>query len=258
MKFSSFAVGSVWIAVASTSSCFTSVMAFCPATRVVYPHNSGSTVLKMGYLEDLGAKGPEPEVEVDDSREATKMAAENIDRAGPGSWDQYVEFEEFDGGDGQMGVAGDGNKKLESFDMSEMAKSRTMSAKNAFGRTTGYADTLREQGVDTARAQQLENWHNQQEVLNQRKNQRYMTEEFDQVTNEEDNWRNLAKFGVERNQVSVGFIYSNSQGEDRMEYIVTKTQSIYSSFSRTLILMKRLVLLPLLEILKEPLSLLVV
>ena len=101
-----------------------------------------------------------------------------------------------------MGVAGDGNTKLEKFDMSSMAKSKMMSVKNAFGRTTGYADTLIEKGVDTARAQQLENWHNQQEIINQRKSQRFMTEDFDQVDKEDDNWRNLASFGVERTQVS--------------------------------------------------------
>jgi len=72
-------------------------------------------------------------------------------------------YSEFDGGDGQMGVAGDGNSKLENFDMSSMAKSKTMSAKNAWGKSTGYADALIEKGVDNQRAQQLENWMNQQE-----------------------------------------------------------------------------------------------
>ena len=38
------------------------------------------------------------------------MAKEDVDRFGVGDWDSYVEFNEFDGGDGQMGVAGDGNK----------------------------------------------------------------------------------------------------------------------------------------------------
>jgi hypothetical protein len=57
--------------------------------------------------------------------------------------------------------------------------------------------------MDSARAQQLENWHNQQEILQQRKSQRYMTDEFDQTSTEDDNWRNLASFGVERTQVSV-------------------------------------------------------
>jgi hypothetical protein len=198
MKFSAVTIASV-LTVLETSSRFTTTEAFS-ASKYVSKHHT--TSLKMGYLEDLGAKGWEPEVEEDDSREATKLAEDKIDRAGVGSWEGYVEFEEFDGGDGQMGVAGDGNKKLESFDMSSMSKSKMMSAKNAFGRSTGYADTLREKGVDTARAQQLENWHNQQEILQQRKSQRFMTEDFDQVDKGDENWRNLASFGVERNQVS--------------------------------------------------------
>ena len=63
-----------------------------------------------------------------------------------------------------MGVAGDGSgNKLEKFDMSTMAKSRDRSAKNAWGTSTGYADTLIDNGMEAQRAQQLENWKNQQE-----------------------------------------------------------------------------------------------
>jgi hypothetical protein len=108
---------------------------------------------------------------------------------------------EFDGGDGQMGVAGDGNAKLDKFDMTQMAKSKTMSAKNAWGKSTGYADTLIEQGMEAQRAQQLENWKNQQEVLAARKQQKWMSDQFDKITTDDDQW-SLAKFGVERNQVS--------------------------------------------------------
>mmetsp|Transcript_68439 Transcript_68439/g.198463 ORF Transcript_68439/g.198463 Transcript_68439/m.198463 type:complete len:296 (-) Transcript_68439:129-1016(-) len=164
----------------------------------VQPRSAAPTVMK-GYLEDLGAIGPEEEVEEDDSREATQLSKDQVANYGVGSWDSYVEFNEFDGGDGQMGVAGDGNAKLEKFDMSQMAKSKTMSAKNAWGTNTGYADSLRAQGVETSRAQQLENWHNQQEVRERRKQQQFMTDQFDQV-NEDENWRNLASFGIERNQ----------------------------------------------------------
>jgi hypothetical protein len=115
-----------------------------------------------------------------------------------------------------MGVAGDGNKKLEKFDMSEMTNSKSMSAKNAWGKATGYADTLIEQGVDTARAQQLENWHNQQELLQQRKAQRYMTDDFDNAGNDDDNWRNLRSFGVERNQVSLNEMKWNGIGRTHL------------------------------------------
>jgi hypothetical protein len=158
------------------------VVASLPLIDGFSPVSSGirrtTTSMRMGYLDGLSPPGP-------------------------GSWESYVEFNEFDGGDGQMGVAGDGNASLEKFDMSEMAKSKTMSAKNAWGKSTGYAESLVEQGMDSARAQQLENWHNQQEILQQRKSQRYMTDEFDQTSTEDDNWRNLASFGVERTQVSV-------------------------------------------------------
>jgi len=156
--------------------------------------------LQGGYLEDLGAIGPEEEVEEDDSREATMADKSTVENAGVGNWDDFVDFEEFDGGDGQMGVAGDGSgNKLEKFDMTQMAKSKTMSAKNAWGTSTGYADKLIDEGVEAQRAQQLENWQNQQEVLAARKSQRFMTDEFDASTDEINQW-DLSKFGVERNQ----------------------------------------------------------
>jgi len=99
-----------------------------------------------------------------------------------------------------MGVAGDGNTKLEKFDMSSVAKSRDISAKNAWGTSTGYADELIDKGVEAQRAQQLENWKNQQEVLAAKKNQRYMTDQFDNAdTGEASQW-NLGKFGAERTQ----------------------------------------------------------
>jgi hypothetical protein len=173
-----------------------SASAFVPHTQSRSP-----TFLK-GYLDDLidpNAPDPDPDL-VAESREATQMAPDQIDRAGPGSWDQFVDFDEFDGGDGQMGVAGDGKKELEKFDMSAMAKSKSMSAKNAWGKSTGYADELISKGVDTQRAQQMENWQNQQEVLASRKEQqKYMTDDYDK-SDGDDNWRELAKFGVERNQ----------------------------------------------------------
>jgi hypothetical protein len=74
-----------------------------------------------------------------------------------------------------------------------------MSAKNAWGTSTGYAEELRDKGVETSRAQQLENWANQQEVRAKNQQLREMSENFDaQQTSAEENWRQLAKFGVER------------------------------------------------------------
>lgn len=147
------------LALAYSAFLIVPVAAFLPVST----HLPSKVALK-GYLEDMGAIGPEEEVEEDDSREATMLDKSKVSNMGVGDWSEFVDFEEFDGGDGQMGVAGDGNKKLESFDMSSMAKSKTMSAKNAWGTSTGYADELVEKGVEQQKAQQLENWKNQQEV----------------------------------------------------------------------------------------------
>ena len=157
-----------------------------------------------GYLDDLSKElySQEDTPDIEKTREATNMDKSLIDRAGPGSFADYVDFNEFDGGDGQMGVAGDGNAGLEKIDaVPELANSKSMSAKNAWGTDTGYANQLREKGVETARAQQLENWANQREVRAKTRQMQEMAEAFDAIeqTAEED-WRTLAKFGVERNE----------------------------------------------------------
>lgn len=89
-----------------------------------------------------------------------------------------------------------------------MNKSRARSAKNAWGTSTGYAETLLEnnKNMDAARAQQLENWHQQREIQAKKNEQKYMTEQFDNnMESGEADWRTLAKFGVERNQVCILF-----------------------------------------------------
>ena len=168
-------------------------------------HQSSSS-LKMGYLDDLSkelyAEEDTPDVEAQ-SREANKMDKSQVESFGPGSFADYVDFkDEFDGGDGQMGVAGDGNKQLEKMDsVPQLANSKSMSAKNAWGTSTGYADALltKNPRMDTARAQQMENWQNQQEVRAKNLQLKEMADNFDsQQTSAEENWRQLAKFGVER------------------------------------------------------------
>merc|ERR1719410_1201776 len=63
-----------------------------------------------GYLDDLTAElassDGSPESVDEDSREATKMDKSQIQNAGPSTFADFVDFNEFDGGDGQMGVAG--------------------------------------------------------------------------------------------------------------------------------------------------------
>ena len=122
----------------------------------------------------------------------------------------------------QMGVAGDGSKGLDKEweGAAQMAKSKTMSAKNAWGHSTGYADELIDKGMEAQRAQQLENWKNQQEVLAARNQHRFMTEQFDQVSQDE-NWRDLSKFGVERNQdFDLDAEFGAVQAGERLEGVI--------------------------------------
>lgn len=165
-----------------------------------------STTPLFGYLDDLASElnapdsNPNPEEE---SREANAMARDQIVNAGPGTMADFKDFgDEFDGGDGQMGVAGDGNKGLEKMGGGPSIASKQMSAKNAWGTSTGYAEKLlnEDSKIDVARAQQLENWANQQEVRAKNQQLKAMSETFDSgQTSEEENWRQLSKFGVERN-----------------------------------------------------------
>mmetsp|Transcript_8688 Transcript_8688/g.12630 ORF Transcript_8688/g.12630 Transcript_8688/m.12630 type:complete len:303 (+) Transcript_8688:42-950(+) len=178
-----------------------SVCAFSSVGRLY----SKGTSLK-GYLDDLSKELYQPVDNPDiegDKKENTDLPKDKIERFGPGDWSTFTDFsDEFDGGDGQMGVAGDGNKGLEKFGSDvtpQLATSRAMSAKNSWGKSTGYAESLIDKGVETQRAQQIENWRNQQEIRAVKNAQRKMTESFDEVTYEED-WRSLSKFGVERNQ----------------------------------------------------------
>ena len=109
---------------------------------------------------------------------------------GPTSYEGFVDSEGFDGGDGQVGVVGDGDNQMEKFDQTAVVQrdlsnnaiggkdSKSAKTKVAFGKTTGYADKLRDRGmtdIDSTgedkmfqRRQQLENWQNQQEVKAQR------------------------------------------------------------------------------------------
>ena len=161
----------------------------------------------MGYLDDLSNRTPRNDEydEEKESLEATAMDRNMVDRFGPASLQDFVDFsDEFDGGDGQMGVAGDGNKGLEKLDAAPTIfnKSKMMSAKNAWGTATGYAEELLKKNptMDVSRAQQIENWQNQREVW---KKQQYVKEfEIADQSRQESadmDWRQLAKFGVERN-----------------------------------------------------------
>lgn len=192
---------------------FVSAPGVSSSNRLGTAQQRSNTVAVKGYLDDLQdelkRKTDEGYNADTESLEATTLDRKQVDRYGPGSWESYKDFgDEFDGGDGQMGVAGDGNKGLEKMGSGPSVtpsydNSRARSAKNAWGTSSGYADELmaKNPGMDVSRAQQMENWANQREVW---KKQQYVKEieqtlSAQQSTAEED-WRKLAKFGVERNQ----------------------------------------------------------
>lgn len=168
-----------------------------------------------GYLDKISQAPvvPDKDKKADplrDSSDYNKMDTEDLDRFGPGTLQDFVDFEEFDGGDGQMGVAGDGQQGLEKIGRDSQqtvvkprgqggGTSRDRSAKNAWGTSTGYAEELVSKGVDTARAQQFENYANQIELNKVRKESAKLTE-MDEVNHIDEDWRTMAKFGVDRVQ----------------------------------------------------------
>jgi hypothetical protein len=100
-----FGIATIVLAAAGANAAF-----FAPtSSRQAF---STTTALK-GYLDDLSkdlySVADNPDIE-GSTKEATDLPKEKVDRFSPGDWSSYVEFDEFDGGDGQMGVAGDGKK----------------------------------------------------------------------------------------------------------------------------------------------------
>lgn len=92
----------------------TTTLAFAPPTT---PFPSARTrrcntlIVVQGYLDDLSAELNAPDsssTREDVDTQSMNLDKESVDRYGVGSWEGFVDFDEFDGGDGQMGVAGDG------------------------------------------------------------------------------------------------------------------------------------------------------
>lgn len=59
-----------------------------------------STVLK-GYLDDL-AQPQQPQQPPQPNSNSANNKEGSVDRYGPGDWKEYVDFNEFDGGDGTV------------------------------------------------------------------------------------------------------------------------------------------------------------
>ena len=117
----------------------------------------------------------------------TKMPKDELDRFGPGSFDQYADstFNDFDGGDSETGLVGDGQSGLRQFgyDVSPHL-ANTMAARyssayeeveTAQRTDMSYAEEMMHSNpsMDEIRAVQLQNWATQQEIASAN---RYMNE----------------------------------------------------------------------------------
>ena len=119
----------------------------------------------------------------------TKMPKDKLDRFGPGNFDQYTDStsNDFDGGDSETGVVGDGQSGLRQFgyDVSpHLANTMAARYSSAYDEvetspTTAmsYAEELmhRNPSMDEIRAVQLQNWATQQEIASAN---RYMNEKI--------------------------------------------------------------------------------
>jgi len=170
--------------------------ALVPALRSATATAPSKTQLRVSYLsevEDADKKKKwwdqdDPDREESNPRDHTGVG-EVDSNYGPQDYVGFVDVEGFDGGDGQVGVVGDGKNALEEYDMSaedskglrggrklnQLGGSESkLNAKNAWGQTTGYADMLAKRGMVQIdeygedklqrKRQQLENWKNQQEL----------------------------------------------------------------------------------------------
>ena len=110
--------------------------------------------------------------------EFTKMSKDKIDRFGPGDFNEFSDFplDQFDGGDSEMGLSGDGRIGLQKFGRDVYPHlARTLTAKiftdesdqEVFvsGSVT-YEDELLQTnpGMNSVRAHQYENWAIQKEI----------------------------------------------------------------------------------------------
>jgi hypothetical protein len=87
----------VLIVVATSAASFLAATAFTPLQQRLSVRRACSTA-RFGYLDDLSKDlyGPDSNPDIDaESREATRMDRTMLDRAGPGSWQGFVDFDEF-------------------------------------------------------------------------------------------------------------------------------------------------------------------
>jgi len=159
-----------------TSSAFASLVLYMAVSPTHFAVAFSQAWTKPRYVSSTPLEyrslhhGPDVDPSSEIGSVSTKMDKEKIRHYAPGDFAQYVDHDSsdlFDGGDSEMGLAGDGNLGLRRIgrDVSpHMA--RTMTAKiDQAAEVSSYADELLDNpGMDVTRAQQLENWATQNEI----------------------------------------------------------------------------------------------
>jgi len=157
-----------------------SANAFSTSADIHLPSNvHRSSPTKLGYRSLHHGPDIEPLTDVEKlGADFTKLSPDQIDRYGPKDLSQFGDFpaDQFDGGDSEMGLAGDGSIGLRKLgrDVSPHL-ARTLGAKivtddegayDSSSYSASYADELMQMnpGMDAVRAQQYENWATQNEI----------------------------------------------------------------------------------------------
>jgi len=172
---------SVSIAIASAISTAPFASAFSHASAKPRNLQQVSSSTQLMYRSLYHGPDVEPLTDAERSPDFGKMDKDKIHRYGPGDFAQYVDHHSsdlFDGGDSEMGLSGDGNVGLQKFgrDVSpHMARTLAAKIDQAAASSLSYADELSysNPSMDSVRAQQLENWANQQEIAT---SNRYMNQ----------------------------------------------------------------------------------
>lgn len=158
------------------------------AFAITHATKSNLSTTQLGYRSLHHGPDVEPLTEMEKQGvDFTKMPKDELDRFGPGSFDQYADStsNDFDGGDSETGLVGDGQSGLRQIgcDVSpHLAKTMAARYSPAYEEVEtsqmtamSYAEELvhSNPSMDEIRAVQLQNWATQQEIASAN---RYMNE----------------------------------------------------------------------------------
>ncbi|KAL7425469.1 hypothetical protein ACHAXM_000029, partial [Skeletonema potamos] len=162
----------------------------------------------------------------------TKMPKDMLDRFGPGNFDQYTDStsNDFDGGDSETGLVGDGQSGLRRFgyDVSPHL-ANTMAARYSsayeeveISPTTAmsYAEELMHANpsIDEVRAVQLQNWATQQEIASAN---RYMNEKIQVYYEADEDYTDYSVTSFDHPPMEV------EEGEETADCLISLAAPLY-------------------------------